>query len=251
MAPTPQCTDADLRQYREQGFFITNPLFDDAYVTVLRQEMHRIWADHIEATRSGSKVAHRLARERAFIPDLHLISPACVSFLQHPILRNLALKMIGPNVDVGYNQTVIKPRTGAEPNSFAWHQDTYYACQNLEWDKTIMMDDSRTFQGWFALTRTTAANGTLRVIPGGHRHGFLDYEQLPVTHEWSGAVDDSGAFTVKLDPGQLLVFSGLLPHCSAANVTDDVRTVYQFCYAEAGARTSDTILPLLRDGVPL
>lgn len=126
MAPTLQCTDADLRQYREQGFFVANPRLDDACVKALLEEMYRTWVGHIKTTRFGSKVAHRLARELAFFPDFHLIRPACSGFLQHPILLDLALQMIGPNVDIGYNQTVIKPRTGEDPNSFAWHQDTYY-----------------------------------------------------------------------------------------------------------------------------
>jgi ectoine hydroxylase-related dioxygenase (phytanoyl-CoA dioxygenase family) len=160
-------------------------------------------------------------------------------------------EMIGGEVDLCYNQSVIKPPTGERPNSFAWHQDSYYACHgfgNTEWDRAIMTDASRTFQSWVAVTRTTVANGTLIVLPGRHREGFFEATRSAETGEFVAQLDTSKQVAVELKPGQMLVFSGMLPHASGANTSDETRMVYQFCLAPPGARRSPSVMPVLRAG---
>ena len=105
----------------------------------------------------------------------------------------------------------------------------------------------QTFQGWVALTRTTNNNGTLHVLPGGHQQGFLPYTRLEDTGELSGSLDTTAQITVELQPGQMLVFSGMLPHYSGPNVTDEIRMVYQFCYGIPGTRPADSVYPVLRE----
>jgi ectoine hydroxylase-related dioxygenase (phytanoyl-CoA dioxygenase family) len=250
-------TEAIRAQYKAQGFFITPVLFDEAELIDMREAVNAIWAEQITASVNENEMRQRLARERPFIADLHLKHPVCATFLKHPALLGLARQMIGPDVDVAYNQAVLKPPTGEIPNSFAWHQDSFYACRHAddenyrspEWSEPIMTRAVQTFQGWVALTSTTEANGTLHVLPGGHKNGFLKHEELEETRELAADPDTSREIAVELQPGQMLVFSGMLPHCSGPNRTDETRMVYQFCYGVPGTRAEAKVYPVVRQDV--
>ncbi len=249
-----QVTEAVRAQYRDEGFFITPVLFEDSTLAKVRDAMNAIWEEDIQANDDDAGRL-RLVRERPFIADMHARSTRCTNFLKHTALLDLARQMIGSEVDVAYNQAVIKPPTGDIPNSFAWHQDSFYACRRAdddlyrspEWDESVMTGAAETFQGWVALTRTTADNGTLEVLPGRHKEGFLKHDILPETRELAAEPDTTNQITVELEAGQMLVFSGMLPHRSGPNVTEGTRMVYQFCYGVPGTRHSDSVYPVLRN----
>ena len=248
--PFADVTQEQRRQYREEGFFVTDVLFDESLLASLRSEFNRIWQETIEAAKDGPELEARLIRERPFISDLHARSQVCAALLKHPTMLELARQMIGPDVDVCYNQAVIKPPSGSTPNSFAWHQDAYYPCRTVtppKWNEAIMLNGSRTFQGWLSLTRATVKNGALVVVPRMHRKGFLPHTQSLQTREWVAELDTTTAIPVELRAGQLLVFSALLPHSSGPNRTQETRIAYQFCYAQPGCRPPEDVYAVLRD----
>ncbi|MFW5846126.1 MAG: phytanoyl-CoA dioxygenase family protein [Planctomycetota bacterium] len=241
---------AALQAYREQGFFVTPVIFPVEQMAALRSACDTVWAEQRAAAATWDDPVERaLVQTRPFICDLHQRHPAFLAFLRCPRFLAIARAMLGPDADVCYNQTVIKPPS-QEPNDFAWHQDTYYASLGPDsWNMAVMADDSRTFQSWLAISDTDLSNGTLQVLPGSHRRGFPPYEQVRPDHgERRALVDVGAAQAVELQAGQMLVFSGMLLHASGSNRSGATRYVYQFCTAQPGARPLGHSLPIMRGG---
>ncbi len=250
-------TDKLREQYDRDGFFVTDVVFEPRVIGTLRDEFQRVWDDEIaaaEAAKADPKMLTGL-RERPFLADLGRKSPACAEFLRHPVLMDLARQMIGPAADVPWPQAVIKPPSKQVSNSFAWHQDNYYAAHGSHvknWDRQRLLDLSNGYMCWVAVTRTTVANGTLWVLPGRHRSGFLPHVRDEQRHEWVCQIDDSAKRAVELQPGQMLVFTGLTPHSSGANTTtDETRMAYQFGFVRPGTSTVPSCVPVMRDGKPV
>lgn len=246
----------DLRgQLYEQGFLITPPIVDTSAIDEMKGSVDSVWQSQIAKTDPADTVATRNVRERPFLSGYHTLSEAGGRFLRSRPLVDIANQLIGPDADVPNNQVVIKPPMKSWNNTFAWHQDDHYIKDDPQWNVEIVTDLRRCYQGWLALTRTTIDNGTLWVLPGAHKQGFRPHEWNKANGEWRmtgdlpAPVPGGGAMPVELQPGQMLIFSGLLPHCSGPNLTrDETRIVYQFTYTQPGGACYPGTLPVLRGG---
>jgi ectoine hydroxylase-related dioxygenase (phytanoyl-CoA dioxygenase family) len=245
-------TEANKREYREQGFFVTPPLFEPNLTRRLSDELDSFWQTEVQRT-DGSfwTASDGGAPFMTFVPQRN---PVIGEIFNHPAMLEIARAMVGPDADLWYSQVVMKqPEVVSAPGyNYAFHQDSFYALDG-GWDKDIYLDDCQTFQGWLAVTATTAENGTLSIVPGAHRHGLLEHvvcESGGVGWDASGdpRLDLSQSVPVLLDPGQLLVFSGLLPHGSGVNLSGSARKIIQFSVARLGAHPHEYVYPLLRGG---
>ncbi len=82
----------------------------------LKNEFQRLWDEEIEKTKNGPALQARLTRERAFISDIHAKSSYAALFFNQPPMMGLMRQMIGPDVDLCYNQLVIKAPSQAQEN---------------------------------------------------------------------------------------------------------------------------------------
>jgi len=234
----------EIDKYRSDGYFITPVMYDESQLAELRDEAQRLWEQAIEQADQG-KVEK--TRRLAFVGWLHERSPVFARFLKSEPLLDVARQMIGDDVDIAGNQLVLKAPNPEGRNTFAWHQDSFYAAEQ-EWDKQIILDDSRTFQCWVALNDATVENGCLRVIPGDHRGGLLEHGRDPVNGEFALDVDESRAVLAEMKAGQMLIFSGLLPHASGANTSDGPRMAAQMCIGVPGTLPTEHRYEVLRGG---
>jgi ectoine hydroxylase-related dioxygenase (phytanoyl-CoA dioxygenase family) len=250
-------TDSQREQYDRDGFFVTDVVFEPKLTAMLRDEFQRVWNEEVARAEAAKADATALAmlRTRPFLSDLARRSRACADFLRHPVLLDLARQMIGPDADVPWPQAVIKPPSTQLNNSFAWHQDNYYAAHGgyvKNWDRQRLLDLSNGYMCWVAVTRATVANGTLWVLPGKHLEGFLPHTRDPQRGEWVLQADTSAKRAVELEPGQMLVFSGLTPHASGPNTTsDETRMAYQFGFVRPGTSSVPSLVPVMREGRPV
>jgi 2-aminoethylphosphonate dioxygenase len=81
-----------------------------------------------------------------------------------------------------------------------------------------------------AIDETHAENGATEVFAGYHRQGCLspcdgDYHQLP-----PNLIDESASVILALDPGDLALFGGFMPHRSAPNRSDRWRRQLYLSY---------------------
>lgn len=253
-------TEAQLRQYHDHGYFITDVLFDEPTLENIRQEFKRMWAEDIEAAKAtGEKLALDWATYRPHMARLDHRSPSCRDFVHHPVFAELSRQVLGPDVDLAWNQAIVKapmPKkrdANTWDNVFAWHQDIWYAL-NGPYAKTanmeMLMDPTTAMTCWVAITRTTVDNGTLWVLPGQHKAGLVHHNLHQGRQEWQAQIDTTYRIPVVLRPGQVLVFQKFLPHSSGTNVSDETRMAYQLGYNRPGINTAPTpdVTPLIRGG---
>lgn len=251
MTPTladPIATPEQVRHLRTRGYFVADGYFDAATVAMLRREFDAF----AQLRQSSDPDAPKLNqvggyRRSLFLPQLHLINRHIRAFMQHPSLMRLCRQLIGPDAVYGYNQAIIKPpRVGG---FFAWHQDAQY-------QHTEPMDPG--FGLWLAVSRTTIANGTMWIAPGYFERGLQPHVRDPEFNEWKcifdGQPEPKEKLAVELQPGQMLVFSRLLPHYSGPNESDETRMAFQWGYAPPDFVTLpdrkkvEGLVPVLKDG---
>jgi ectoine hydroxylase-related dioxygenase (phytanoyl-CoA dioxygenase family) len=81
-----------------------------------------------------------------------------------------------------------------------------------------------------AIDATDAANGATEVFPGGHRQGYLsprDGMYHPLNPEVIAGLPN---VPLELAPGDVAIFGGFMPHCSAANGSDRWRRQLYLSY---------------------
>jgi len=234
----------DIQKYRTDGYFITPVMYEADELVELRNEAHRLWRKAIDQSPEDQRDK---TQRLAFIGWLHERSPIFARFLKSEPLMSIAQHMIGDDVDIAGNQLVLKAPNPQGRNTFAWHQDSFYADQQ-DWDKQIIRDDARTFQCWVALTDTNEQNGCLRVIPGDHKRGILEHGRDPINGEYALEVDETRAALAEMKAGQALIFSGLLPHASGANTSDGPRMAAQMCIGVPGTLPTEHRYEVMRDG---
>ncbi len=99
-------------------------------------------------------------------------------------------------------------------------------------DHTFLWTEPQTVAGfWFALDDATVDNGCLWVTPGGHHQPARTRFRIDGTGTTTDVIDPvpyemDGLVPVEVEAGTLIAFSGLLPHWSAPNTSDDSRLAY-------------------------
>jgi phytanoyl-CoA hydroxylase len=222
-----------VEQFRDVGYFVTEPMFSDEQLSAVAAEFDRLWEDFIKAAeKTGNADQVRIARERPFIGQTHTRSDVLAEFVKAPIYLEACERLIGPNADLYYNQAVIKPPENGR--HFGWHQDSGYT----------ETDPLQYVTCWTAISRTFVENGCIWVLPGSHRRGVLPHAYNEMDRSTDAAVEDeSGAVPVEMRPGQVAIFSSLLLHKSGPNTSNEIRRGYVPQYHVPGAK-------LLRTGEP-
>jgi phytanoyl-CoA hydroxylase len=166
---------------------------------------------------------------------LHDRDPVFQRFSHGPELAALGCALGLAQPQVWQSQVIFKqPRIGGE---VGWHQDASFFATTPQSVLTF----------WFALEDATLDNGCLWVQRGGHRgaQGVLreqyvcEDQQLHMRRRsdlpWP-TMDDALALPVAA--GSLVVFDGLLPHCSLANRSDKSRLAYTLHATDASTAYS-------------
>ena len=160
---------------------------------------------------------------------LHDRDPVFDRFSHGPALARLAAALGLARPQVWQSQVIFKqPHIGGE---VGWHQDASFFVTTPQTVTTF----------WFALEDATLDNGCLWVEPGGHcgplreqyvcEDGRLTMRALDAT-PWP---THERALPLPVAAGTLVVFHGLLPHCSAANRSPMSRLACTLHVTDAGA----------------
>ena len=228
-------------QFREHGWARGIVAFDDRDLASIRAEIEAIWSER----RAGSR--DPFATHRPELPRLHRVSPTLGAFTRHPVLVALAARVIGPNVDMLWNQAHCKASGGNPLGRYPWHQDGFYA----------PVEPTGGYSCWIALTPARAENGALAgVTRSGHR-GLRPHTWNPQLGYYVCEVADDEAEILEMAPGDFVIFDNLWPHGSGPNTSGEPRIGYSLSYAHAGTRliaTGETYgdrVPVLREGRPM
>ena len=237
-------SDDQVARFREDGYFVTEPMWDGGELAEVCEEFDRLHAETVDAAkRDGDEQAARLAARRPFIGQAHTRSEVLKRFVKSPIYLEACAKLIGADADLYFNQVVIKPPQRGL--AFAWHQDSGYTeTEPLEY-----------ITCWTAIGRTSIDNGCVWVIPGSHKWGLLphprDEEQSLLVAQFD---DESGQQPVEMEAGQVAIFSSLTLHRSGENRSKQVRRGYVPQYHVPNVISKRTgkpwgdLFPVLRGG---
>lgn len=230
-------------QYQELGYFVLPHVFTKAEMDALAIEIEQFQRRHEEAVaaKGGSEGISR-AGEITFTAFLAENNEAIRMFCKRPEFVSITTQIIGPNVDLYWNQSVFKGPDGSR--QFPWHQDDGYTPVTPSPYLTL----------WLALNDATEENGAISVLPGSNKRGLVPHRQSPIgliCHELDDA--DQGV-VVPVSTGSMAVFQSLTMHKSGVNRSRGTRKAYVIQYSAAGLQNALTgeimkdRIPIARDG---
>ncbi len=214
---------AQVAAYHDDGFLLVEDVFDPdrlAAVAAGIDPHERRMNDLLQQL--GGRV--EVAAADALTVTLHLstFAPACRALAYDEAVADLAHDLVGPDVRLYWDQAVYK--LPHNPDVVPWHQDNGYAYVEPQDYLTL----------WVPLVDATLANGTVWVVPGGHRRGTLVHEKVECGQQCLPESTE-GAVPIPARAGSVIAFSSLTPHRTGPNDTDAVRSAYILQYAPAGA----------------
>lgn len=233
-------TDAQLRQYRNDGFLILEGIVTDADLQPLIDEIDGMVDELARKLLAAGKVQSLYADdgferrltllERDFpgaavlIHIRGILEPALAALWTDPRLLDIVQQILGPEI-VGHPVWNLRSKTPNNPLvTVPWHQDTAYLAAGAE----------RTLQptAWIPLVDADAVNGTLQVVRGGHRAGRV-YRHVPENKtghpaSWylvlpESELPDGEWVTCTMKKGSVLLINQLIPHRSTENLSDIIR----------------------------
>ena len=212
-------TDAQIDQYRQQGYVFPIRVMEEARAADYRAHLERFEAEQ------GGPVSGALRNKS------HLLFLWVDEMMRNDPILDTVEDLIGENLLCWNTLFWIKePRT---KTYVSWHQDLNY--WGLDTDDLITV--------WLALSPATVESGCMSVLPGSHKGDFMPHEDLyrddnmlTRGQEISVEVDESKTVAMPLRPGQVSLHNGRLAHASSPNNSADRRIGISFHYMPTRTR---------------
>ena len=207
-------TSEQVNHYKENGFVIPDFKVPEEVLECIRSDYDKLLALHPEF--------------RDFCPSLLSYDMGFLEYARIPEIISMVSQVIGPDVILWNASFFAKPALDGKKTP--WHQDgQYWPMRPLE-----------TCTVWIAVDPATSENGCMRFLPGSHKdqklrqhrsHGNPDFtiRQELLESEY----DDSNAFDVVLDEGQVSMHDVYLLHGSEANYSKFPRRALTLRYMPA------------------
>ncbi|MEX2169933.1 MAG: phytanoyl-CoA dioxygenase family protein [Pirellulales bacterium] len=164
-------SDAQVRQFHEQGFLQGVPILSAAQIEALRAELTEL----VEPGHDGAELWYEYHSNESTDPDnvlFHALGawrtrPALHDILWHAAFLAPASQLLGGAVRFWHDQLFCKP--AHDGGVVAWHQDYSY------WTRTKPMNH---LTCWIGLDDSTRDNGCVHYVPGSHRWPLLPRTNL-------------------------------------------------------------------------
>ena len=149
--------------------------------------------------------------------NAHLNFTFLDEIVHHPVLLDAVEDLIG--ADLLVYGTVLFLKEPHDPGFVSWHQDARY----------MGLEPHDGVTAWFALSRSDAESGCMRMIPGSHRDDLRDHndtfgaENLLTRGQAIEDVEESAAVDLVLRPGQASFHHPRVIHGSQPNRSGDRR----------------------------
>lgn len=225
----PTITDEQKRQLDENGYFVLEDVFTRDEMDALAETIEVYQRRHEEAIRAkGGTQGISRADEITFTSHLAENDEAIRAFVTRPEFVAIITELLGPDVDLYWNQSVFKQPEGKK--EFPWHQDDGYT--------PVVPSPYLTL--WLALNDATPENGCISVLPGWYKKGLLPHYDSPLGRVCHDADDPEQGVLVPVKAGSIAVFWSLTPHKSGANASQGTRKAYVIQYSHAGLKSAIT-----------
>ena len=157
-------TDAQLREYRENGFAIVPDVIGPAALDGMRAEAERLYRrDH------PGRVVEKDGTTVRGIHGCHLHSPVFSRLVRHPVLLAIAEQVLASKVYV--HQSKVNAKRALDGDVWPWHQDYIF------WEREDGMPAPRVTNIGLFLDDATPDNGPLLLVPGSHKAGTVPVDR--------------------------------------------------------------------------
>jgi phytanoyl-CoA hydroxylase len=229
----PTLSAEQLQNYQEQGFIVLDAVFTPAEMDELAGHIEAYQRRHEESIRErGGTEGISRADEITFTAFLAEQDEAIRAFVTRPEFVAISTQILGPDVDLYWNQSVYKGPDGSA--QFPWHQDDGYT----------PVDPSPYLTLWLAINDATLENGCISVLPGSHRRGLAPHVGTPIGLSCHELEDPDQGVPVPIRGGSIAAFQSLTMHKSGINRSQGVRKAYVIQYSHAGLRNARTGEPM-------
>ena len=207
-ATTTALSDAELANYRRDGFVVPRYRLDDAMLDELQALAEQIVSDNPHLLDEPMACPH--------VPDSGVqglkSSKEWLNAATCPAILDMIEQIIGPDIILwGSNVFYKQPEKGP---AVPWHRDgTYWPIRPLA-----------TTSVWIAIWDSVVENGCMRFIPGSHsaREAGRHFHSDDPTLMFPGTLADEEfdremACDVELEPGQIVIFDAFTIHGSQPN----------------------------------
>ena len=159
-------SEAQARQYDEQGYFLLEGVFTPQELADVRAAIDPLEEAYEALLREKHGGRQFINKADAITFTVHLVARSAVlkAFSRHRVFSDLCHDIMGPGARLYWDQAVYKKP--GNPEEFPWHQDNGYT----------FMDPQQYLTCWVPLTDATLANGCPWVAPGLHLGGTLAHE---------------------------------------------------------------------------
>lgn len=234
---------AQHEQMSTKGFIVLENFFDAetmATVDANLSEYHKAHEERLKA--EGGVAGISRAGEILFSDHIAEQSDSIKAFVTRPEFAKLTSELLGPDVDLYWNQTVYKnPESTKE---FPWHQDDAYTPVNHSPYLTL----------WLAISDATEENGCISVLPGSHIGGLRPHagSDIGLVGYPSDAPDQG--IKVPISSGSMIAFWSTVLHKSGPNLSTGMRKAYVIQYCKTGLRwiagdhLVENLIPVVRNG---
>lgn len=263
-------TDAQIAQFKSQGYLIVKDVVSPDLLTAIKDEYDDVmdglytgwFADGLVSAPSkdldfwGKLDRARAAGVEWFQPlDISLphaditedtpfhFGPAVFDLVTHEPILDIAESLLGGELTSNPIQHIrIKPpqrevpddETRAHIGVTAWHQDRGVGHPSA--------DETDILTVWIAVTDATINNGCLRLIPNPPDDMLPHCPQIqtaiPDAH-----LDQSRAIDAEMAAGSIILIHPLTPHCSGPNVSNGYRWSFDIRYNVSGQNTGRQHFP--------
>lgn len=239
----PTITDDQKKQFQEDGYFLLENVFttdEMNKITVLIEGYQQRHEELLRASSGNGGISR--AGEITFTDHLAEHDSGLRAFATRPEFVALTTQLLGPDIDLYWNQSVFKQPEGKK--EFPWHQDDGYTPVTPSPYLTL----------WLALNDATPENGCISVLPGSHRRGLVEHTPSPIGLVCHSSDDPDQGVMAPVKAGSMLVFQSLTMHKSGANTSSGPRKAYILQYSHTNlhhALTGEPIpnlIPVARNG---
>lgn len=198
-------TSEVVERYERDGIVYPLPVLSSSEVTHYRTALEKVVAGGEDG--------------RKRFDNLHLYFPWAYRLATNEALLDAVETVLGSDLVIDGTLVFYKPpRDGSYAS---WHQDSVYSGWHL----------TPSISAWIALTKSERENGCMRAVPGSHKLGLLDHENVhgdPNLLNRRGErirmdVRDSDAIDVVLAPGEMSLHHTNIVHGSNPNGSDGPR----------------------------
>ena len=243
VSAAPMITEAQKRQYQEEGFFVLERAFVGEMLEMLRGECAAIIAKrNAEMDAAGvDELGSDIRDNRYFIANRYRESERLKEFIFGDLMAEICRATLGANAYLFYEQWVVK---GAEKGvKFSWHQDSGY----------VKAPHKPYVTCWSPLDDVNEENGTAYLLPYSRAGTRERVEHVRIGRDMVGYHGSDPGDPVIVPAGSVAVFSSVCFHRSGENRSPRMRRVYLTQYSadpiiNLEGKLSALADPVLKDG---